>query len=759
MIRWLATFALALGCLWVWHAQSHAYTSIRIPSSSNPASVGLPVRWNLSSSRNNVANGRVLYRIQRDGCSDRPGFIGPIDEFQAIQNSFGVWRGIPQSKLDFEFVGDTDKRTDANDDVNVLHFTSTGVTTGVFAVTVTTFDTVTGEILDADMEINDRDFTWDTLGPTATTGIVGRAMIENVVTHEIGHFVGLDHTASSESSMFFASGPGIINQVTLTDDDRALIIEDYPRSSYPTTATGTVRGTIDDGSNGRFGVEVRLIEMGSGRNVIGHITEDANQGFLTGEYEIVGVPPGTYLLLALPADPQLLGNYYNSAFTNFFPQVRGVNIATVGTPTLVHVGAGATVTGADITLTTGGQNPFEPNDNTANATTIASGEVATSVISPPSDQDYYSFTTTSPNQQVTIRVLADSFGSTLNPTLTLYDTNGTSVLASPDFGPNFLSSANDIDDTAFDADGVNFDSEINITMASAGTYYFKVASKVAASAGEYLVSFETVGDDVTSDIGHSSIETDSVSVPADGTTTFTLSVNARNLFGRDLNSQSFSVDLLDVSGGSAVVLQSSTATSPVSFTVTASSSPETVEYSARIDGVQILDTVEVSHFGTLSTANSQLFSDHTSLTANGYDRTRVLVDLRDTANNRIADAGTTVTVDTTLGTLDNTTSTGTNLAATFDPTTGYYVLDLVSGTMTGTCTLSANVGANSVGTTQVPFLGVAESSGSSPSSGSSKKDDGGGGCAINRSGAAIWALLGLLCVVAGCRRVKFKKIL
>ena len=70
---------------------------------------------------------------------------------------------------------------------------------GVFAVTITTFDTSSGQITDADMELNDRDFTWDTLGPGGTNGVIGRAMIENVVTHEAG--VAIPHTGREIASL------------------------------------------------------------------------------------------------------------------------------------------------------------------------------------------------------------------------------------------------------------------------------------------------------------------------------------------------------------------------------------------------------------------------------------------------------------------------------------------------------------------------------------------------------------------------------
>ena len=48
------------------------------------------------------------------------------------------------------------------------------------------------------------------------------------------------------------------------------------------------------------------------------------------------------------------------------------------------------------------------------------------------------------------KLFDDMVGWALNPTLTLYDTDGSTLLVSPDFGnPFYMASANDVDDTAF----------------------------------------------------------------------------------------------------------------------------------------------------------------------------------------------------------------------------------------------------------------------------------------------------------------------
>jgi hypothetical protein len=740
----------------------NAYISIRVPAGSTGQA--LPVRWDLNNTaaRPNIANRRILYEIDDAGCADAAGFNGPVNEFEAIQNSFAHWRDINQSEVDFEFAGSTTNAvTNASDNRNVLHWVDSNISSGVFAVTVTTFDTTTGQITDADMELNDRDFTWDTLGSTATTGQIGRAMIENVVTHEVGHILGLDHPQNAQSTMFFASGPGLISQTTLEDDDKAPIIADYTNAAVPSLNYGTVQGSVSDGSNPQFGVYVTLVDVSTGENVIGHVSEGSPGPFTLGDFEIDNVPPGNYLAFACPVSPSALGSFYSTSFTNFYPVVRGVAVDTVGTPTYVQVAPGQTLTGVDLTLPGASQNPLEPDGSTGTANAIADGEVAVASVSPTSDEDWYTFTTTQANQQVTIRALSDAFGFGLNPTLTLYDTDGTTVLASPDFGdPNFLSSANDIDDSAFDFSGVNYDAEIVRTMVTPGTYYFKVASRVSATTGPYLAMVEISDIDVNPDSVASTIESSAPGIAANSGGTFTVTVTPRNLFGRDLNSPNiFDVELLDVTG-SPTVLQTITAGStPFTFTVSAQTTAQVVKYGATIDGTPISGEVSVSHYGTLSTTNSRITLLEDTLNANGYDRIPVMIELRDGVNNPLPDGTIPVTVSTTAGTLDNgSTSGASNIAATFDSATGNWFIELVAPTNTGTATLTAFANSTQIDSKQVEILARATGTGGGGATGGggeNSKDDS-GGCTINPAGTAAILLLLIAGFAAAWRRRRFQ---
>lgn len=750
---WFGAALAVAAVLWALASDARGYVSIRVPLGS--PGQALPVRWDLNNTagRPNVANRRVLYEIDDRGTIDAAGFTGPVNEFQAIQNSFNQWRNITESELDFEFAGaTTNPATSASDGRNVIRWVDSNIAAGVFAVTITTFDTTTARILDADMQLNDRDFTWDTLGPTGTQGAIGRAMIENVVTHEIGHFVGLDHASNARASLFFQSAPGLISSVSLETDDRAAIINDYASPDHTDPSLGSVSGSVDNGTAPQFGVEVLLLDLATGRNVVGGITEGTPGPFALGSYSIRSVPPGNYAVLCWPTNRNALNTYYRTtAYTSFLPVIRGVAANTAGAPNLVRVAPGQAVTGINVTLPATATNTFEPNNSSAAAKALESGQVAVSTITPATDEDWFKFTTTQPNQLARIRVLADAFGSGLNPTLTLYDSNGTTVLVSPVFGDaTFMESASDIDGTAFDASGPNFDAEITRLMPAAGTYFFKVASRVGATTGNYLATVEVEGADVAADANLSGINS-SVAGVAVGSGNFTVTVTPRNLFGRDLNAPNvFSVELLDVTTATPAVLGTITnASTPFTFNVAAQATSQVRRYGARIGGVQITQTVSVSHFAGLSGANSRVVALEKTIVGNGYDNVTIRVDLRDGSNNPFRDPGAAVLVSTSLGTISNGTASGASgIAATYDAQRGSWFCTLVAPTGTGTANITATANSVAVGSgAAVQVLATAAGTGSQPQPPTQDEDqeDDGGGCAMGAA-PAWWALpaMGLL---------------
>ncbi len=124
----------------------------------------------------------------------------------------------------------------------------------VIAVTTVTFQPKTGQIRDADIELNAAPapdsagahfiFTTED-GPPCGGDLqppnCPSTDIRTTLAHEIGHFMGLAHSTRSDAVMFFQSDPpGQLAKRALTDDDVAGVCTIYPRGKSVSTCLGNV---------------------------------------------------------------------------------------------------------------------------------------------------------------------------------------------------------------------------------------------------------------------------------------------------------------------------------------------------------------------------------------------------------------------------------------------------------------------------------------------------------------------------------------
>jgi hypothetical protein len=90
-------------------------------------------------------------------------------------------------------------------------------------LTSTTYDERTGEIFDADIEIN------STLELSSSDVVdMGKYDLLSVLTHEVGHFLGLAHSMDLSSTMQPVYQVGTDDFRSLSDDDIAGICDIYP---------------------------------------------------------------------------------------------------------------------------------------------------------------------------------------------------------------------------------------------------------------------------------------------------------------------------------------------------------------------------------------------------------------------------------------------------------------------------------------------------------------------------------------------------
>ena len=169
----------------------------------------------------------------------------------------------------------------------------------------------TGSIAEADISINPQPRAEDgTQLQFSTDGTTGTYDLEATFTHEVGHLLGLDHSAVLASTMQSRQafngtfGLPAMTERTLTEDDRQKV-----RGLYgPAQRLGSIEGRLIDNRTQGFltplsGVNIWAENVTTGRVMASDITAE------DGTYELEGLAAGQYRVMvssasAADADPQ-----------------------------------------------------------------------------------------------------------------------------------------------------------------------------------------------------------------------------------------------------------------------------------------------------------------------------------------------------------------------------------------------------------------------------------------------------------------------
>ncbi len=172
----------------------------------------------------------ISYVINQRGTSDLHDGDQITDEVRdAVIESFDTWSDQDCSGLDLVFDGlsDEDELTFSPDgeSTNLVVWRDDAWTNpgydGVALATVT-FSTSTGEIVSADIELNTAEYEFTNSDSDVVVDL------RNTVTHEVGHFVGLDHSPHSDATMFATSPAGETSKRELHEADIAGLCFIYP---------------------------------------------------------------------------------------------------------------------------------------------------------------------------------------------------------------------------------------------------------------------------------------------------------------------------------------------------------------------------------------------------------------------------------------------------------------------------------------------------------------------------------------------------
>ncbi|MFN0008023.1 MAG: IPT/TIG domain-containing protein [Planctomycetota bacterium] len=220
--------------------------------------------------------------------------IAPGLHFPAFRNAIAAWNGAPGSRarLAEDATPAQQARSDWEaDGIHLLLFDETNASgyfpsgTGIVAITPLWFAS-DGRITDADVLFNGAGYGF------TTSREPGSYDLEDVAAHELGHFLGLDHSGSAGATMHpYVATTSILHRSLSRDDVLGM------RDAYPAAGFAAIRGTIRRASDDSVVAGAHVVARdASGRTAGGALASAA------GAFEIVGLDAGTYTLFATPLD-------------------------------------------------------------------------------------------------------------------------------------------------------------------------------------------------------------------------------------------------------------------------------------------------------------------------------------------------------------------------------------------------------------------------------------------------------------------------
>lgn len=313
----------ALLALLLWPATAPAFVSA-------VDAAGRTLYWNfltntpgLSTNVYNTNTHAIRYHLASDGFST----ANKTAELNALRACFAQWQSVPGTIIKFEDAGLVAPYVDMlkpGDGTNVVYWEkktnfvnggSVMIGPGVLGYCAYSYDS-SGRMLGSDILLNGTNYNWFTdFNDQANTN----QFIESTALHEIGHWLGLEHSPVGGATMLASGRDGVDAVAGLSTDDVSFARAVYPQTNFLATL-GHLSGQVTMSSTGFLGAAV-FVEGTNGNMIAGTITRS------NGLFQIPSLPVGSHRIRVCPLDPRNSNPYlvrgqdisalYNFAATGF----------------------------------------------------------------------------------------------------------------------------------------------------------------------------------------------------------------------------------------------------------------------------------------------------------------------------------------------------------------------------------------------------------------------------------------------------------
>ena len=236
----------------------------------------------------------------------------------AVAGALTEWASPSNVQISSQFLGFTNLDPDVDDGFTVIGFRSRPDLDRTLGATSFEIDAVTGQFIAADIFLNSF-FEWS----AAANGDSTRFDVASVVTHEVGHLLGLGHSALGETEarpsggrtvlgkravMFPIAYPrGSVLDRTLQTDDIAGITDIYGDADAE-RELGAISGRVTLNGAGVFGAHVTAFNSATGDLVSGFSLNS------NGEFVIAALVPGVYIVRVEPLDDADIDGFFDEDF-------------------------------------------------------------------------------------------------------------------------------------------------------------------------------------------------------------------------------------------------------------------------------------------------------------------------------------------------------------------------------------------------------------------------------------------------------------